>query len=107
MSRIKNLIINDTKSQFQFLSMDELLNDFIRHRYPKKSVVVFPNSKSAFTEEVRLLILKRDDLRAYLKGIIADIAFVVFDSRTEALDYSYNFQQSTNIKVFINGELHG
>jgi hypothetical protein len=105
MNRKKNLIEEDKGSKFQFLTKDQLLHNYIRVKYPDKFVVALLNSKEAFSEEVQLITLKRDNLKSYLKGITNDITLVVFDVYEEALDYSYNFSAATEMMLFINGEI--
>jgi hypothetical protein len=94
-----------THENLQFLKTTDLLRFYLDTFYPKSTVAIIYDCKSAIETVPRLNILKRDNYIAYIKALNANFILAEFNSVTEAEDWLFSFRVELKWEIYKNKRL--
>lgn len=80
-----------TNEKYSFIKTTNLIQLYIYLFYPKETVVVILDPQLAMEYVPKIMMLKRDNLDAYLKAKHCDLIIVDFTSISSAEDWVFSF----------------
>ena len=106
--RMKIKLKENKYDKYQFCSEEDLVALWCNYYYSKQTVLVLFNGKEAFDTLPILNILKRDNFKVYMLGIMSSFVFIEFESPEKAKDFTYSFEHKKEIKwaIYHQGNLH-
>lgn len=104
----KSNLLKKTKGDKEFLTMNNLLTLWMRQFYGLGYAVIIYQCQIAFDSLPMLTILKRDDLKSYLKAMESDFAIFQFDTEDKANDFVFSLGSHNGIvwSMYVFGELY-
>lgn len=93
------------QNQYHFINQKDLMEYFIHKNYNEHCIVILLDCKKAFATIPKLNILKRDNLSAYMLGLINDFCFIEFESKSDAEDWIYSLSNDVLFYMYLNGKL--